>query len=87
MDVAAELGNESNSYPDVRSEWVVQTNPDVILQSEPSTKAYTEDDLAKLSEEILSRPELQAVKAVENGRVFVMSGKITCLRLIFFSLE
>lgn len=77
LNVAADLGNESNSYPDVSPEWVVETDPDVILQSEPSTKEYTEDDLAKLREEIISRPELQTVKAVENGQVFVMSGKIT----------
>ena len=72
-----ELANESNSYPDVSPEWVVQIDPDVILQSEPSTKNYTEDELAQLRDEIMSRPELQSAKAVEDGRVFVMSGKIT----------
>ena len=72
-----ELANESNSYPDVSPEWVVQIDPDVILQSEPSTKNYTEDELSQLRDEIMSRPELQSVKAVEDGRVFVMSGKIT----------
>ncbi len=77
VNIAADLGNESNSYPDVSPEWVVETDPDVILQSEPSTKNYTEDDLTKLREEIISRPELQTVKAFKNDRVFVMSGKIT----------
>lgn len=77
LNVAADLGNESNSYPDVSPEWVVQIDPDVILQSEPSTKNYTEDELAQLRDEIMSRPELQSIKAVEDGRVFVMSGKIT----------
>ena len=72
-----ELANESNSYPDVSPEWVVQIDPDIILQSEPSTKNYTEDELSQLRDEIMSRPELQSVKAVEDGRVFVMSGKIT----------
>jgi iron complex transport system substrate-binding protein len=77
VNVAADLGNESNSYPDVSPEWVVETDPDLILQSEPSTKDYTEDDLAKLREEIISRPELQTAKAVKNDQVFVMSGEIT----------
>lgn len=76
-NIAAELGNESNSYPDVSPEWVVQTDPDVILQSEPSTKNYTEEDLVKLRDEIISRPELETVKAIKNDRIFVMSGKIT----------
>ncbi|HOT06362.1 MAG: Cobalamin-binding protein precursor [Methanosaeta sp. PtaB.Bin039] len=77
LNVAADLGNESNSYPDVSPEWVVDIDPDVILQSEPSTKSYTKDDLADLRERIMKRPELRSVKAKESGRVFVMSGKIT----------
>jgi len=77
LNVAANLGNESNSYPDVSPEWVVETDPDVILQSEPSTKTYTQDDLAQLRDEIMSRQELQTVKAVKDGQVFVMSSKIT----------
>jgi iron complex transport system substrate-binding protein len=77
FNVASDLGNESNSYPDVSPEWVVEIDPDVILQSEPSTKSYTEDDLAKLREGIISRPELQTVGAVKNDRVCVISGKIT----------
>lgn len=76
-NVAADLGNESNSYPDVSPEWVIQTDPDAILQSEPSTKNYAEEDLEKIRDEIISRPELQTIKAVKNDRVFVMSGKIT----------
>ncbi len=76
-NVAADLGNESNSYPDVSPEWVVDIDPDVILQSEPSANAYTRDDLKALRDEIISRPELQDVKAVKSDQVYVMSGKIT----------
>ncbi|NPV62678.1 MAG: ABC transporter substrate-binding protein [Methanotrichaceae archaeon] len=77
INAASDLGNESNSYPDVSPEWVVEIDPDIILQSEPSTRAYTEEDLAKLRQDIISRPELQSVKAVKDGRVCVISGKIT----------
>jgi iron complex transport system substrate-binding protein len=69
--------NESVSYPDVSPEWVVEQDPDIILHILGSTTTYSEEELIERRDEILSRPELQGSKAVEEGRVYVLSGAVT----------
>lgn len=77
INIAGDLGNESISSPEVTPEWILQVDPDVILQREPSDDDYTEDDLKALRETIISREELKDVQAVKDGRVYVISGKVT----------
>lgn len=68
--------NESIDYPDVSPEWVIEKDPDVILHILGSSKNYTEEELEDWREEIISRPELQNLKAVKAGRVYVLSGTV-----------
>ena len=67
----------------VDSEEVVKRNPDIIISIETKRGGHGYDvdvgDIAKLKEirdEIMSRPELQNVKAVKEGRVYILSGYI-----------
>jgi len=76
INIAGDLGNESISSPEVTPEWILQVDPDVILQREPSDDDYTQDDLKALRETIISREELKDVQAVKDGRVYVISGKV-----------
>lgn len=77
INIAGDLGNESVSSPEVTAEWILEVDPDVILQREPSDDEYTEDDLKALREKIIAREELKDVKAVKDDRVYVISGKVT----------
>jgi iron complex transport system substrate-binding protein len=63
---------------EVDPEAVVDADPDVILKVAYPGGGYHKDagdnsDLKALRDEILSRPELQNVTAVENGRVYVIT--------------
>ena len=62
----------------VDPESVIDRNPDVILKVAYPGGGYTPDaddtaDLKALRDEIMSRSELQSVKAVENERVYVIT--------------
>ena len=76
-----------NIFPDssgsVNPEAIIEQNPDVIIKAASSTAFggyhLNSDDTQELEEvydEIISRPELQTVKAVMNGHVYVISGYI-----------
>jgi iron complex transport system substrate-binding protein len=71
----------------VDPEAVVKRNPDIIVKYVFGKKdnGYDVDvgDIAKLKEvrdEIMSRPELQTVTAVKEGRVYILSGYIISWR-------
>jgi len=68
--------NASVQYPTVDSEWLILQNPSVIIKLLSSTQEYTEDDMKKAHDEMLGRPELDSVKAVKDGRIYVISGII-----------
>jgi iron complex transport system substrate-binding protein len=75
-NIAKDLGNSSHTYPTVSPEWVLEMDPDVIIQQRSSDKIFTDDELMKLRETLLSRPELSDVSAVKDGRTYVMSSEI-----------
>ncbi len=75
-NIAKDLGNSTHSYPTVSPEWVVEVDPDVIIQQRSSDKAFTESELKTLRDEIIARPELSDVKAVKDGRVYLVSGEL-----------
>jgi iron complex transport system substrate-binding protein len=77
INIAKNLGNASHSFLSVSPEWVIKTDPDVIIQTPASDKPYNESDLKGFREAILSRPELQDVTAIKTGRVYVISSEIT----------
>ncbi|MFZ3148387.1 MAG: ABC transporter substrate-binding protein [Methanothrix sp.] len=68
--------NESIKYPDVSPEWVIEKDPDIILHILGSSKDYSEAELEVWRDEIMSRPELQNLRAVREGRVYVLSGTV-----------
>ena len=80
----------TESCCEVEREWVVGQNPDIIIKmvipgygSVPVTSAYDTDDVSgmkELRDEIMNRPELAGVKAVETGQVYVM-----CCRPLAFT--
>lgn len=76
INIARDLGNKTSKYPTVGAEWVIETNPDVIIQTRSSDKPLQESDLSKFHESIVSRPELADVSAIKEGRVYVISGEI-----------
>lgn len=76
INVADDLTNPQGT---VDIEWLVQENPDVIL-GVAYAGSYSSDDMTELStqyNELLSHPTLQAVPAVKNKRVYVISYRYT----------
>ena len=77
INIAKNLGNATHSFLSVSPEWVIKTDPDVIIQTPASNKPYNETDLKGFRDAILSRPELRDVKAIKTGRVYVISSEVT----------
>jgi len=69
-------------YPKVSPEAVIERNPDVIIKA-VSTRVFmpygaTETSpLEEIRNSILSRPGWEAIKAVKEGRVYLISGTLT----------
>ncbi|MHC1687773.1 MAG: ABC transporter substrate-binding protein [Methanothrix sp.] len=76
INIAKDLGNKTSKYPTVSAEWVIETDPDVIVQTRSSDKPFSKSELAEFQKSIVSRPELQDVTAIKSGRVYVISGEI-----------
>ena len=66
--------NSSVQYPTIDPEFLIQQDPSVIVKMLSSTKEYREEDLIKEHDEISSRSELSSLKAVEEGRIYILSG-------------
>jgi iron complex transport system substrate-binding protein len=77
-DEVISIAGGTNIAPDedlgrleVSGEWVIRSNPDVILSQVSSTSPATDEMLLSKRDEILSRPELKGTNAVRNGRVYI----------------
>lgn len=81
----------TNAYAEVDTEWVIEQNPDIIIiasnfaegkaadGSGESFAGYDLDDPSQVAaerEDFLSRPELAEVKAVKEGKVYMMEYKL-----------
>lgn len=68
---------EEIEYPTVSPEWVVESDPDVIVKLTWATtgELSTKEELEEVRDEIVSRPELANVDAVKDGRVYVLNSK------------
>ncbi len=67
------------SYPDVGEEDVIDQHPAAIIRAAKTEGGYDTDDIAELSnlkDDIMDRPELAHVPAVENGKVYVINNAI-----------
>jgi len=69
------------SSPTVSPEWVVEENPDIIIHwsgtTEQGTELPTAETLSRVRDEVMSRPGLSEVKAVKDGKVYVISKEVT----------
>ncbi len=66
-------------YPDVSEEDVIERCPDAIIRAAKTEGGYDTDDITELSDladEIMNRPELAHVPAVENGKVYVINNAV-----------
>ena len=79
-NIAADLA----TMVEVDPEWVLEQDPDIIVKHASRiygfSTGYDTDDpsgLIALRDEIMKRPELANVKAVKNGRVYVIDSKST----------
>ena len=68
---------EEIEYPTVSPEWVIESDPDVIVKLTFATtgELFAEEELKAVRDEMMSRPELANVKAVKDGRVHVLNSK------------
>ena len=70
------------NYGIVDAEAVIKRDPEIILAVACyEYGGYGMDDITKLKQlrdDIMSRPELQNVKAVKNGEVYVMPADLGC---------
>jgi iron complex transport system substrate-binding protein len=75
INIAAD---EPVQYPVVEPEWVVKRDPDVIFSY--ATANTAEENLTKkmkeTRDELLSRPELSDVKAIKDGRVYILGDPV-----------
>ncbi|HOT07407.1 MAG TPA: ABC transporter substrate-binding protein [Methanotrichaceae archaeon] len=56
---------------EVSEEWVIRSNPDVIISQVSSASPATEETLITRREEILGRPELKGTSAIKNRRIYI----------------
>lgn len=68
VNIAAEIRDPA---PVLSPEFVVERNPDIILRMAPSEARGNLTAINTVRNEILNRPELQATKAIRNGRVYI----------------
>jgi iron complex transport system substrate-binding protein len=64
-------GNETQQYPEVSAEWIVQSDPDVIIRNVGYVKS--QDYMKEVIASVEDRTGMSQVKAVKDGKVYVMS--------------
>jgi iron complex transport system substrate-binding protein len=64
-------GNQTQAYPQVSAEWILQSNPDVIVRNVGYVKSqqYMADKIAGIE----NRTGMADVNAVKNNKVYIMS--------------
>jgi len=66
-------------YPQVTPEWILANNPDVVIKATSLGNCYAQADpgfLKRIRDEIMRRPAWNHIRAVKEGRVYVMAGDI-----------
>ncbi len=71
------VGDEPAKYPTGSPEWLAERDPDIILRLVSSTEDLTVEMMEEARDEILSRPGLSSVKAVEDDRAYILSSPVT----------
>ncbi|RZN43466.1 MAG: ABC transporter substrate-binding protein [Methanophagales archaeon ANME-1-THS] len=73
-NIASELEAQ---YPKVGWEWVMSQNPAVIIKEEPKTFIGVSSMAEELRTELMNRPGAGNVSAIRDGRVYILTYKIT----------
>jgi iron complex transport system substrate-binding protein len=60
--------------PEVSAEWIIQQNPDVIVNR--ISGDATLEEMQRKREEIMNRPGWETINAVKNGRVYVIKADV-----------
>ena len=74
INIAAE---EPGKWPNVSPEWVVEKNPDIIVMA-LTAKGKMLEKMRQRRNEIMSRPELKDLKAVREGKVYIITWDVLC---------
>jgi len=66
---------QGKSYVKVTQEWIIKENPPVIIKvaPDPLPEGKTLDDYR---EQVMNRPALADVKAIQDGSVYALNGKV-----------
>jgi iron complex transport system substrate-binding protein len=64
-------GNETQQYPEVSAEWIVQSNPQVIVRNVGYVKS--QDSMKEVIAMVENRTGMSEVRAVKDDKVYVMS--------------
>jgi len=71
--------NFSIPYPEITPEWVLAKNPHVIVKATSFSNCYAMTDagpLKNIRNEIMGRPAWDNIRAVQEGKVYVMASDI-----------
>ena len=71
--------NMRTQYGEINPEWVVTGKPEAIVKVSPAKERYTATDadpLAAYAREMSRRPGWQALEAVRQGRILVLSSEV-----------
>lgn len=68
------FGNVTNSYPQVSAEAVTAANPQIIIKT--ITYGATLQNMTDLRNSVMNRTGMENISAVQNGKVYILSGSI-----------
>lgn len=73
-------GGEPVKFPVVSAEWVLQKNPDIIVREvypgRLGVNVPTPEVMEEVRNEIITRPGLKEVRAVKEGRVYIICSRL-----------
>jgi len=75
INIAAD---EPIQYPVVDAEWVIKKNPDIIFgyATADTAEENLTNKMKEVRDEILARPALSDVKAIKDGRVYILGDPV-----------
>jgi len=73
------VGAQPAKSPILNAEWVIEKNPTIIIKVPRITESIaipSNEDMEKIRKEIMQREGLQKVKAVQEGKVYILHSKM-----------
>ncbi len=71
------VADQPVKYPTMDPEWLVEIDPDIIVRYVSNTaKENLTENMVDMRNEIVSRPELADLKAIKDGRVYILGNPI-----------